>query len=891
MNSRISASLSQNTNSGFIAAVVFAICLLTALAGLQVAAAPYEVSSAGALASIQQARIQERLDDALEERKPDYNERLALVAEADALLQSGSGAPHLLYLKTRLVEAIANLRLGRFDFSQSQLENLCPIISRADHPALLFRCLSMQAALKLILGDRQASLNAYEELLGNDLTNVPQSLQARARINYAAVLSENGRSAEAADLYEQQMVVALSTGDDPLALYAGNNLVVILITQGDYLAARGTLNQLADVLQRNPNAMVQGSLRLHDLELLRVAGDHTNAIAGLREFIRLEFDPTPLMMGSAHKLLADALRETGELDDALRQANLAIELLEPQVNETTEARLSKAQVLFDMGLYDQVLQELEAIDVEKERVPARRVKVHRLELASLLGQGNRARELAALSDLSDADAARDLLASTTRSEYFEARLIAARRSLELQQAEALTEAALENNRLDRNRRNQTMLLLVIAAFAFCVFAYLLVNRKAERRALLEKEEQNQKLGALVAAKTRELTENLGAQAEMAKALERTKRTEAIGLLAGNVAHDFNNLLQVIASANETLANENSTSSERARVLDISANSLSHASGIIRQLLAYSRQQDLAAHPVRFSDYLKNTEALLRSAAGEENTLIIEDQSNNSGILVDPAQLTTSLLNLISNASDAMIGGGNVVLTADVRLLDESMAARWNDIHPGEFLVLSVTDSGIGMTREQVMRASEPFFTTKSSQFGTGLGLSSVYGFVKQSGGDLEIISAPDEGTMVRILLPLTEERQPIQPAGEKAPLPQLEGKRVLLVEDNESVARVLESVLRQIGLSSTLRLSGEEAQKLLRSDSEFDYVLSDVRMPGAVNGPALARWIRSEYPSINVMLMSGFNELGVEDTDLPLISKPFNIQQLKRFLSEQAQPA
>ena len=836
------------------------------------------------------ANLRVDLNQLLDEQSVDYESHLETVKRADRYLNQTAEPPQELVIKTRMIEALANFRLSRFDLSTQQFAVLCPLIDPSSFPDLSFRCLSMRAALKLILGDREGSLAGYESLLSADSGAVSAGLQARAQINYAAVLSENGRSAEAADIYEQQMVVAISEQDDALALYAANNLIVILITQDDYLAARETLVQLSEVLERNPDSLVRWSLQLHDFELTRVAGEIEAAISGLREFIEKRRDPMPLMMGSAHKLLADALRDKGELADALTNANKAVEILSPQVNETTEARFTRARILMDLRRYDAVLAELSRIDIANEGVPARRVRGYALELEARLRKSGDTYEAGALLALLAADKKRDQLASTTRSEYFNARLTAARRGLELQQSEAAALAAVEQNRVDKRSLNLMLALVGFAALAICLLVYLHVKRQAEHQLRLEKEAQNLELEANIAAKTRELTANLQAQAEMGRALDRKKRAESIGLLAGNVAHDFNNLLQVIASGNEALANPAISVEEKSKVLDISKRSLNHSSRIIRQLLAYSRQQDLASYPVHFGEYLRNTVALFHSAAGEQNLLEIEDNSNGAAVLVDPAQLTTSMLNLISNSSDAMPNGGRMTLTAEVRELDAEQAQRWNDLQAGRFLVLGLRDTGTGMTAEQVTQASEPFFTTKSLQFGTGLGLSSVYGFVKQSGGDLVIHSDEGEGTLIQILLPLTEEHSQPDKGGDALSSVRLPGRRVLLVEDNDSVATLLESVLAHLDLRTERASSGQEAKDILEKDAGFDYVLSDVRMPGGLDGPALARWIRRELPDVRVLLMSGFNELGPEDVDLPLISKPFSIDQLKRFMSEHSEP-
>lgn len=832
------------------------------------------------------AELDAALDDALAEVRPDYEDRLVLVEHVKRVASTMQDPPITFIQKARFVAAMANMRLGNFKLSEQQLDILCPQIEVKSSPELRFRCDALAAILLLIRGDRAASLAAFETLFDADISAISEGLKARTQVSYAAVLNENGRAAQAADIYEQLILNAVTEQDDALALFAGNNLTVILITQSDYVAARQTLDELKPIIARNPDSLVYGSLQLHDYELTRIEGAPAEAIVGLQAFIDNEVDTTPLMMGSAHKLLADALRDVGRLEEALAHARTALEMLDSQAHEVNDARLALAKILVEQEEYAAAIKEIEGIDIEMEAVPARRVMVHRLLLESKLRRENRVADIATFSALIAADSERDLLASTTRSEYFDARLTAARRGLELEKAEAMTIAQAEQNQIER--RNLLLLfgLIGAAAIALCLVIYLQVSRRNEQRLLEEKQAQNEKLEVLVAEKTRELTDNLNARAEMARALERTKRNEAIGLLAGNVAHDFNNLLQVIAGSNEILAKPSITGNEKSEVLKLSEKSLLHASRIISQLLAYSRQQDLAPHALRFSHYLSDTQALLHTALGEHNEFRVDDASDGANILVDAAQLTTAILNLISNAADAMPAGGRVTLAAEVCSLDAGQAQQWNDIDAGEFLIISVADNGIGMTGKQLAQAYEPFFTTKDAQSGTGLGLSSVYGFVKQSGGDLKIHSKIEEGTKVEFLLPITQQVETAHSPSDVNQALQLAGQRVLLVEDNDSVACMLESLFRRLKIHTERVGSGQAAQERLLEGASFNYVLTDVRMPGSIDGPALARWIRAEVPEVTVLLMSGFSELGPDNQDLPLIRKPFGLSQLSQFMSE-----
>ena len=830
--------------------------------------------------------LRAELDMAISEVRLDFERRLLLVEHTKQFVASSEQPRPELMKKALLVEAVANMRLGNFEDSRQQTDALCPQLDRMTQPEVWFRCNSLVAALTMIRGERQESLEAYERTLDYDLNAVPQVLVARAQIGLAIALNENGRSEEAVDLYEKLILDAVESGDDSLALFAGNNLIVVLITQKDFQAALKTLDGLRPILERNPNGLVSGSLRLHDLELSRVGGDPERAITGLRAFIEEGKDRTPLMQGSAHKLLADALLDSGRADEALEMVKIALTLLEGQAHEMTDTRLSLARIMIGQQRYTDAVKELERIDLTMERVPARRVEIHQRLLEAQLRLEGDDDKIATFTALVSDDQERDALASTSRAKYFDARLTAARRGLALEQAATAAELQAEQSKRERLNSRLWLLAVLMLAFVVCLSVYLYVNRKTARVLLAAKQARNEELEHLVDAKTHELRVNLKAKTELARALESKKRTESIGMLAGNVAHDFNNLLQVISSSNELLSRSDTSCEEREGILALSDQSLSHASEIIRQLLAYSRQQDLAEQSICFRDYLNDTQELFRTALGEMCTLVITDNSHGVGIVADRSQLTTSLLNLLGNASDAMPSGGTVTLSIDQAALDGESAQQWSDLEPGEYLSIRVTDTGTGMTKEELQRATEPFFTTKDSHSGTGLGLSSVQGFVKQSGGDLLISSMVGEGAEVQFLLPITDAKNNANTPSRSSTELALQDRSILLVEDNDQVAGTLQAMIELLGPRVERVESAQAAMGRLTENGDFDLVLTDVRMPGSLDGIDLAFWIKEQFPTLQVLAMSGFSEARANQLDLPVIAKPFSLEQLQGFLAE-----
>ena len=814
------------------------------------------------------AEFDAALDIALEERDADYASRLQLAADVYAAFSQSLQVDDPLLLKARYVEALANMRVGEFELSTRQTESLCSAIPPESQPSLRFRCGALAAYLLLVRGNKEESLSVYRALFSDANEGVDEALVTRAKIGYAVVLNENGRSAEAVDMYEQALISAIRSEDDMISLYAGNNLIVILIDLKDYRAARQTLDQLAPMRARNPNTIVSGSLVLHDMELERLAGHPDRAAAGLHAFIDEGTDKTPLMLGSSHHLLAESLRDLGELDAAAYHGQQAVELLADQAHEVTDARLSLTETLVQQGKYAEATAMLANIDPSVEPVPSTLVDYGRLSLMSrLLTLGDEA-ALRAFDDFVAAHAQRDAVTSTTRAEYFEARLKVSEQEFALQKAEESARFAA----LQRERENLTNRLLLAFVVAVSVLVVMLIamqlRRNAEKRLLAEKVRLNQQV-------------------------EQNKRFEAIGMLAGNVAHDFNNLLQVVASSNETLRNKaNEKDQDSLSAIELSEQALDYGTRIVRQLLTFSKSKELEAKPISFSDYLEQTRSLLASALGEERRLRTDDGSENTAILVDPTQLTTSLLNLIRNSVDAMPEGGEVVLSATVVELADDERDWAPEVDSGRYLQVALADTGTGMNETVLERAIEPFFTTKGKQSGSGLGLSSVYAFARQSGGDLRIDSQPGRGTAVELLLPIvdvpTDEvakaRQPQQSLSREL--------RLLMVEDNEMLAVALKKNLVALDADVVHVTSADQAQEWLSAaDPQVDVLLTDIRMPGKINGLDLARWAKQRFPALKVVLMSGYIDQDAAPLEFQVIRKPFRLFELAAAIRDGESPS
>jgi signal transduction histidine kinase len=379
-----------------------------------------------------------------------------------------------------------------------------------------------------------------------------------------------------------------------------------------------------------------------------------------------------------------------------------------------------------------------------------------------------------------------------------------------------------------------------------------------------------------------------------ESLQKTERLEAIGRLTAGVAHDFNNLLTVIASGAEALVD----GLEASHPLRAQAALTLHAAGrgaeLVSGLLAFSRQQPLRPRPVDLDALLARAAPMIQRTLGEDVEVRLGARDSGLGCLVDPAQLENALINLCINARDAMPSGGRVTIEAKAVSVCDAAAGRLG-LKAGEHVLLTVTDEGCGMSPETLEHAIEPFFTTKAGR-GSGLGLSMVYGFVSQSEGRLEISSAEGAGTCVRLHLPRVDVgAAPAEPEA-RAPTPDALAIRVLLVEDDDLVRDQLTRQLTQMGCQVTAAAAGPEALAAVRAGTPFELLMTDIIMPGGLNGFEVAEAVQRLRPGTPVLFTSGYSDERVRSAgrraNARVLQKPYRRAALARALAEAvAEPA
>ena len=369
-------------------------------------------------------------------------------------------------------------------------------------------------------------------------------------------------------------------------------------------------------------------------------------------------------------------------------------------------------------------------------------------------------------------------------------------------------------------------------------------------------------------------------------LRQSQKMEAVGQLTGGVAHDFNNLLQIILGNLETLhRNLPSDSARLQHALTQAMKGAQRASALTQRLLAFSRRQPLDPRPIDVNALISGMSELIHRVLGE--TIAVETV-RGAGLWMteaDPNELEAAILNLAVNGRDAMRNGGRLTIECANAHIDSAYAANHFEVSPGQYVAISVSDTGSGMDAETVARAFEPFFTTKLVGQGTGLGLSQVYGFVKQSGGHVKIYSEVGEGTTVKIYLPRLV-REHDAPNVEETPAPGGgKDETILVVEDDEAVRVTSVEALRELGYRVIDVHDGPSALHVVEREPNIALVFTDVVLPGGMTGAALANAIRERYPQMKVLFTTGYarNAIihqGRLDKGVHLLTKPFSFVQL-----------
>jgi signal transduction histidine kinase/ActR/RegA family two-component response regulator len=424
-------------------------------------------------------------------------------------------------------------------------------------------------------------------------------------------------------------------------------------------------------------------------------------------------------------------------------------------------------------------------------------------------------------------------------------------------------------------------------------AYVETEQAAARRRQDNLAQQNVVLEADVAERTRQLEVEIAEREKAQEQLRESQKLEAIGQLSGGIAHDFNNLLTIIVSNLDFLADTLTDDPERREFVDAALRSSLRGAELTRRLLAFARRQTLEPKVVDINSRLPDMITVLKRTLGGYIRITATLGDDLWPVFADVSQIEDALLNLSINARDAMPDGGDLIIETANAQLDEIYAANNKDVRPGDYVMLSVHDTGTGMPPDVIARATEPFFTTKEQGKGTGLGLSMIYGFAKQSGGHLKIYSEVGFGTTMRLYLPRAKEGATAEAASGDLSAESIPRGResILLVEDDDDVRAAVLRQLNDLGYRARIAANGPAALAVLDSGEQFDLLFSDIIMPGGMTGFQLAAEARQRHPGLKVLFATGYakapttaeNQPGMT---VPVLRKPYRKQDLARKLRD-----
>ena len=426
------------------------------------------------------------------------------------------------------------------------------------------------------------------------------------------------------------------------------------------------------------------------------------------------------------------------------------------------------------------------------------------------------------------------------------------------------------------------ILALLVAMASLIFVLLGI---AQRR-LADANERLRRQGLDLAAANENLRAQIAERERVEGVLRQAQKMEAMGQLTGGIAHDFNNLLQVIMGNLEVLQRRKLvTSDDATRMIASARRGAERAATLTQRLLAFARRQPLDPKPFDVNKLVNGMSELLHRTLGEAIRIVTVQAGGIWRVHADANQLENALLNLAVNARDAMDSGGKLTIETANVLLDERYADA-NEIPAGQYVMIAVSDTGQGMTDEVAAKAFEPFFTTKDVGKGSGLGLSQVYGFIKQSGGHAKIYSEPGQGTTIKLYLPRFAQGDDTEAAAPSPASPQGQADRlILVVEDDEDVRAHGVAMLKELGYAVIEAADGAEALRALEANREVRLLFTDVGLPGRLNGRQLADEARRRNPTLEVLFTTGYARNAIVhhgrlDPGVDLITKPFTFAAL-----------
>ncbi len=590
---------------------------------------------------------------------------------------------------------------------------------------------------------------------------------------------------------------------------------------------------------------------------------------------------------NAEAALAEALLAQGKVDQALAKLKLALQQAKASNNKSRadQLQLILARAHNHAGNPMAALDTLEKLkpNLDQEAPTDSLTQALRISASSHAALGDYAAAFAEQAQAQEAERLTENSSFKTQLSLLHAKLDRDTKAHELMLSQQR-----ERELFMQTRLSQTVLVgsLLLGGLLVLV-VYLLLSRIFQKRLAERERYASSRLEAQVVERTQALESTMAARLNveedrrlLQQSLFEGEKLRALGQLTGGVAHDFNNLMTVVTLSAELLKDDLTEDQTRAEqsVNDI-LRAAESAADITSGLLAYARKQPLKPERLELQEFTNELLPIFQRSLDENITLRI-NAPQRCQVAVDRSQLTTCLLNLLLNAKEALTEGGAIVITVEAAPTEQ-----------GEFVRISVTDNGRGMRANELKLATDPFFTTKATNQGSGLGLSMVFGFVKQSGGDLNITSTENLGTEVTISLPTVDvDSEPENDLLVTQPMALPAHAKVLVVEDQKEVRDVLQRLLESLGLDVSIAISGDAGKQMLIDNQVPDLLITDIVMPGDTSGYELAAFAQQRCPNLAILIISGYSES--HDNEWPFLHKPFSLNELRdkvtRLLAAQA---
>ena len=735
-----------------------------------------------------------------------------------------------------------------------------------DDRKLEYSATAMAAHIDAEAGGAGAAVRKLLDFLRKIENEEEADLQAATLERLAILAWQSKCVVPSIDLYRRAQLIYLSKNDFAGAARMSRQIGIQCELVGDRAAAVRHAEQAVKFAVKSDKKSLVFSTRSYliwvrssDAEQQR--GD---AINELKEHIRNAADDVDSSdVGGAHLQLFRMLLAEKKFEAAEQQFQLAVGLVGNSAWIMRSARIDRALAVHERGKSAEALASLEQFLAKSPDRPTA-LRARALEVSADI-----------LQDIGDSqygerlrETVDSLKAANIRNELASAEFLDVWNEYQQEQRAELAG-------LQRQKAVQSIqfYLAIGGGLACALLVFWLCRRSTRRRFDNMTRESLENLTRELDIHSQALREEMETRQKLELELEKNRKTEAIAALTSSVAHDFNNLMTVVISSNELIRLTSSTSlgERELQMLDESTHAAKSGAEITSQLLALARRRPEKRRLINLKDLIHEIRGLLQRSVGEGVTLDFVCLDEFACVYTDRTQLTSALINLCCNARDAVDGSGVVTLRI----------ARPFGTDTTDPVVISVIDKGVGMSREQIEMACKPLYTTKPEGQGTGLGLSAVEQFVRSSGGALTIASRLGEGTTVSIKLPAS--KMPDETSDSDSGFGNLDGVSVVVVDDKTSVLNSVERTLKILGCNVKAAGSADEALAVIAENGPPDVLLSDVRMPGLLDGLGLAEWVRENHAQLPIVLMTGYYESPT--SDFPVLPKPFTMQELSLALS------